>query len=50
MVENIEENIILDGIINELNYYEKIIVKIFRKLFIKCYNMQRIRIANIFLN
>lgn len=49
MVENTKEDGILNEVIEKCNYYERIIIKIFKKLFIKCYNIQRINIANIFL-
>ncbi len=44
------EDIILNEIVKKCNCYEKIIVRIFKKLFIKCYNIQRVNMANIFLD
>ena len=37
---------VLDEIMKELNLREKIIVRIFAKLFIKVYNKERIKIIN----
>lgn len=50
MKKNVEEDIILNEIVKRCNRYEKIIIKIFRRIFIKCYNIQRINLTNIFLN
>lgn len=40
------KNKVLDEITRELNLREKIIVRIFTKLFIKVYNKERIKIIN----
>lgn len=40
-----EENVV-EEIVKELNWYEKIIVKIFKKIFIKVYNNMRLNIVN----
>ncbi len=39
-------NVVKNEIINELNWKEKIIVKVFAKTFEKVYNKCRIRIVN----
>ncbi len=44
------ENGILDELIKNCRWYEKIIIKLFKRLFIRCYNIERTIIANIFLN
>lgn len=44
-----EEDIVLKDIMEELNFIEKIIVKIFSKTFIKVYNKTRIKIVNSML-
>lgn len=35
-----------DGVINKLNWKEKIVVKLFTKTFIKVYNLARINVVN----
>lgn len=40
------EDIVLEEIVKDCNWYEKIIVKIFRKLFIRVYHNIRIRLIN----
>lgn len=40
------KNVVEDGIVKELNFVEKIIVKIFRKTFVKVYNIARIKTIN----
>lgn len=44
-----ERNVELDEVIKELNFGEKIIVKIFAKTFCKVYNKVRIKIINSIL-
>ena len=43
------ENVLLNEITKELNWKEKIIIKIFEKTFIKIYNIVRINIINNFI-
>lgn len=46
MEECMEE---LDEVVKELNFRERVIFKIFRKIFTKFYNIVRINIVNSFL-
>lgn len=39
-------NVVLDEIINELNWRERIIVNVFATTFTKVYNISRIKIVN----
>lgn len=41
--------VILNGIKNELNFKERIILKLFEKTFIKVYHIIRIRTINEFI-
>ena len=42
-------NVVLEEVKNELNFKEKIVVKVFTKTFEKVYNIARIRIINCVL-
>lgn len=44
------KDVVLDEITKQLNWKEKIIVKIFTKTFVKVYNVVRINMVNIILN
>ena len=41
-------NVVLEEVKNELNFKEKIVVKVFAKTFEKVYNITRISISNEF--
>ena len=41
-----EKNVVLNEVVSELNFRERIIVKVFKKTFIKVCNIQRIIIVN----
>lgn len=43
------EEVVLDEIIEELNFIERIIVRFFSRTFIKVYNKTRIKIVNAML-
>lgn len=43
------KNVVLDEVIKELNWREKIIMKLFVKTFIKVYNIIRIKLVNSIL-
>ena len=40
------KNVVKDDVVKELNFVEKIIVKVFTKTFTKVYNIARIDIVN----
>lgn len=40
---------LLDELNGELNWKERIVVKLFKKLFLKTYNIMRIKLVNILL-
>lgn len=42
-------NVVLEEVKNELNFKEKIVVKVFTKTFEKVYNIARISILNEFI-
>ena len=44
-----ERNVEMNEVIKELNWKEKILVKIFEKTFYKVYNKARIHIINTFI-
>ena len=43
-------NVVEDEVMKELNWKEKIIVKVFVKTFTKVYNVTRIKIINSIIN
>lgn len=44
------KDVIVDEIMNELNWKEKIIMKVFTKMFIKVYTFSRVKSINSILN
>lgn len=46
---NVMKDIILDEVMKELNWKERIIIKVFYKLIIKVYNIARITTVNKFI-
>lgn len=46
---NVEEDALIE-IIKSFSLYERIVIKIFHKEFIKIYNIIRIKLMNMFLN